>query len=279
MNNNGTTSPAVIVDKNGRTTTVHRKVEARQSSTPDRFPKPQIMASGVPEGSRTPLDLPEPISDPEKLKSYRWFLTHDLISSRKTVNAEEAALIRKIISDGHTSPEVLSQVTGYMGMFSAGERVPHYDYNMLLIMDYICREEGSGFIPADRTHVFTNAVEGLGIRRRAEDTHTIPPLTTVEALESHAAVVRMLLLADAKGMDQGVVIEKEHRTVEGHRFHGVSFRNHGFRALLNERPKDYREIERYVLDRGIPKNKAGVEALRSYLDDEETQSAIADGWL
>jgi hypothetical protein len=269
------------VDKNGKNTTVYRKTA---SSAPVRgLPVPTL--KGSKQGAQTPstpLPVPVPIAD-AKLDAYRKSLhSSGTVSVGKQLRPNEAALIRDIIDRGYVSDLALLTTTGYMGFFSAGERIRHYDYNMLLLLERVYREEGKDAF-GERPTKFADAVEGLGMRRRESDHITIPPITTEEELDSLAAVVRMMMFVGGReesGVSQQISERKEHRTIQGDRLNGRAFKNHAFTALIRERYMDYPRIERFVYDRGVPSNKASVDALRDYLDSgDDNHDAVVEGWL
>jgi hypothetical protein len=85
---------------------------------------------------------------------------------------------------------------------------------------------------------------------------------------------------EESGVSQQISERKEHRTIQGHRLNGRAFKNHAFTALIRERYMDYPRIERFVSDRGVPSNKASVDALRDYLDSgDDNHDAVVEGWL
>lgn len=269
------------VDKNGKNTTVYRKMA---SSAPARdLPVP--MLNGSKRGAQkpsTPLPVPVPVAS-EKLEHFQKSLKNSgVISLSKNLRADEAALTRDIINRGHVSDDALIAITGYMGNFSAGERIRHYDYNSLLILERVCRDEGSEFV-MERPHAFADAVEGLGIRRRESDHVTVPPITTEEELDSLAAIVKLMVFVSNREESspvQQVSERKEYHTAEGDRLNGKAFKNHGFTALIRDRYEDYPRIARFVNDRGVPSNKASVDALCDYLDSgDDNHDAVVEGWL
>jgi len=269
------------VDKNGRNTIVYRRVAS--SAPTNALPSPTLKSSKTDaQKPSTPLPIPAPIEESE-LRPYCQKLRGNMqLSTSKHPRADEAALIRDIIANGHVPDEALMTVTRYMGILSAGERIRHYDYNMLLILERVCRDKSGEFaLEWDSGHEFASAVEGLGVRRRAADNITIPPITTEEELDSISAVVKMVLLVrklEGDSEARQIADRTEYHTAEGDRLNGIFLKNHGFAALLREHYEDYENIEKFVLERGVPANKAGVEALRDYLSEEQHQ-AVADGWL
>lgn len=269
------------VDKNGKSTTVYRKTA---SSAPAKgLPVPTLKGSKLgAQKPSTPLPVPEPIAD-ERLNAYQRSLKDNgIVSEGKDLLSNEAALIRDIIARGNVSDNAILTVTGYMGFFSAGERIRHYDYNALLLLERVCRDEGPDAI-SEYPHSFADAIEGLGIRRRESDHITVPPITTEEELDSLAAVVKLMVFVASReenSVSQQISDVKKYHTVDGDRLDGRSFKNHVFTALVRERYEDYPRILRFVSDRGVPSNKASVDALRDYLDSgEDNHDAVAEGWL
>lgn len=269
------------VDKNGKNTTVYRK--AASSASGKTMTVPKVMEpKTASRKTGTLLPVPDPIAN-SKLGAYNKSLKDSGTTSlSKNFNAQEAGLVHDIIARGHVSENALLAVTGYMGLRSAGERIPHYDYNMLMLLERFCRDEGSEAI-TERPHSFADAVEGLGMRRRESDHITVPPITTEEELDSFNAVVKMMVFV-AQHEENAVGLQiserKEYRTVDGDRLNGRTFRNHSFTALLREQYDEYSTIQKFVADRGVPLNKAGVDALRDYLaSSDEQHNAVSEGWL
>ena len=268
------------VDKNGKSTTVYRRTASSGASK--TLPGPKLAGSkrGAQKRS-TPLPQPDPISEQE-FERYRKALKENL-SLRKRPDRMEAALIRRILEGADVSQDALRYATSYMGDFSVGERVSHYDYNALLIIERVCRDEGSEMI-INATSLFMDAIEGLARRRREADSQTVPLIETEEELAAHAAVVKMLVAVGRKELDSGHYGDLSLKvgqfyTADRTRHSGASFKNHAFTALLRERPEDYKKIEGYVMQRGAPKTKSDVDLLREYLDPEHAQQALAEGWL
>jgi hypothetical protein len=224
--------------------------------------------------------------DDSTYERYRDYLRLNLISRRKVnPSREEVELIHRIHESDYVSDKALGAVTDYMGMFSPGERIKHYDYNMLLLAERFCKEEGSDMFNHDDVGVFAGAVQGLCHARKATDRTPIGKITTEEELDGHVAVLRFVMhyRKDENGRN------RDPKTIEIVPFSNPSSEftkptnvyvidNHSLTALLRERPQDYDRIIQYVDERGMPKNKAQVVTLNDYLD-VATDTPLHDGWL
>lgn len=273
--------PAAIVDKNGRSTTVYRKPD--RSANHSSIPSPTVKAAKATQQTHhTPLPVPPPI-DPSRLTE-RLSHLHGIqaLSRRKNPSPEELALINSILDRGHIAPEQLGTVSDYMGMMSTGERIKDFDYNTFLLAERYAQNSGSTEIfNYNDMHVFKDAVAGLYQRRRPADI-TVERITTEEELDANVAVLRIVILMSSIG-DENLsrnATTKEYRTATGKRIFGTFLRNQGLAELIRERHESYPDIERYIRDRGAPKNKREVDALKDYLDNShEHTTAIAEGWL
>lgn len=283
MNNKLT--PAVIVDKNGRTTTVHRKAD--RTVTHSAIPAPTVKAPTISAGKKTPqkhstpLPVPPPI-DPKTLRERVGHLRGiQALSVRKNPNPDEVALINSILDRGHVSPNAIGMVSDYMGMMSTGERIRDFDYNTFLLTERYASSSGAiEVINYTDAHHFVDAIKGL-YQRRSEQDITVERITTEEELDANVAVLRMMMLIRENSDQLGrATTTKEYRTANGKRLNGTCLRNQGFAELIRENHEFYPAIEQYVMDRGVPKNKHEVNALKTYLNNShEHTTAIAEGWL
>lgn len=279
MNNNLT--PTVILDKNGRKTTVHRK--ANRTAPAATIPAPTVTtAKPVQQKSSTQLPIPKPVA-PERLSNFqKEFRGIQALSLRKTINLDEAALIRDILDRGHVQPKAIGHLSDYMGLMSAGERFKDFDYNTFQLAErYFQTVNPPGdFIHSDAGS-FIEAVQGTYYRRREEDIK-IERFTTEEELDSNLAVIRMMMLMKSIGgpTQKKAIYYDEYRTADDRRMKSYFLRNQAFSDLLRENPASYDEIEKYVRERGVPQNKHQVTTLKQYLaNGDERTTAIADGWL
>lgn len=265
------------VDKNGKTTTVYRKTAP--SAAAKALPVPKL--AGTKRGAQkpaTPLPVPPRLSD----KDYQYIRNNhrDWFSMRyHPITRDEADLLNRIRQEGTIPDDLILSLSRYMGINSIGERIGHYDRNVFLLAERVCRDEGADFV-SQYPSLFMDAVEGLARRRREADSEKVPPIATEEELESHAAVVKMLVVAGSiEPLENPSFKREEFHTANGTRHNGSYFKNHSFTALLRERPEDYPRIEAYVRTRGVPRKKADVELLREYLDSEHAVQPLAEGWL
>ena len=278
---NNSLIPTPIVDKNGRATTVHRKMARTAASS--SIPAPTVKAAKkAPEKPSTPLQPPAPI-DPARLREYqRSFRGIQALSLRKNINVDEAALIKDILDNDRVEPRLIGLISDYMGILSVGERFADYDYNAFLLLDRYVQSGGDTSVCSyNEAHVFNGAIEGLYQRRRGQEVK-VEKFSTEEELDANVAVLRMMVLMRETGDDRagGAIISKEYYTADGKRLNGAYLRNQGFADFIRANYQSYHDIERYVRDRGVPKNKREVEALKAYVDNgEEHTTAMAEGWL
>lgn len=283
MNNKLT--PAAIVDKNGRSTTVYRKAD--RTVTHSVIPAPTVKAPAIAAGKKTtqkhstPLPVPPPI-DPAKLRERVGQLRGiQALSIRKNPNPDEVALINSILDRGHIDPRAVGLVSDYMGLMSMGERFRDFDYNTFQLTERYAQNGGSiEVFNYNDAHQFVDAIKGIYQRRRAQDI-TIERITTEDELDANVAVLRMMMfLRETIGQPGSAITTKEYHTASGRRLSGTYLRNQGFAELIRENYESYPAIEQYVSDRGTPKNKSEVNALKAYLNNRhEHTTAIADGWL
>lgn len=269
-NNHLTATP--IVNKLGVATTVHRR--AAPATTSKRMPPPRVTAAHTKPA--TPLTPPEPLSD-AIAKSYSEYLRQSVMSTRKRLNREETELLHRIIKEKSLTEEALAMLTGHMGMFSPGERIKHYDYDSLLLAERLGKEIGSTPLK-DHSHVFAAAVQGLCYARKASDRKRLEKITTQEELDGHVAVLRYVM-ENCLNEYGNAKEPKEFDLASGKTISAFVIESHGLAAVLREQPHRYDKIAAYVEDRGAPRNKAAVAALREYLENDEDNAALSDGWL
>lgn len=257
------------------------KTTAQAPITP--IPAPVVTATEKsPQKTGTPLPVPPPI-DPSRLEEYqRWFRGIQALSARKRLNPDEAALVKRILAQDHVHPDTLGKISDYMGLLTAGERIEDFDYNTFLLTERYCQNG----VPLEHlsyndTQHFIEAIQGLYQRRHEADIK-VERITTEEELDANVAVLRMVMLLKDMGDDtyRKATVNKEYHTATGKRLNGTCLRNKAFAELLRENHGSYPEIERYVRDRGAPKNKQEVKALKAYLNNgNEHTTAMAEGWL
>lgn len=273
-------TPTVIVDKNGRTTTVHRRGPRPTASTGMPAPKLAVKKLDV-QAVSTPLPVPKPVA-PEQLSNLQKELRGlNALSLRKTVNVDEAALLRDILDRGHMKAKTIGNLSDYMGLRSTGERFREFDYNTFQLAErYFQTVSANGEFTHTEAGTFIEAVQGIYYRRRAEDIK-IDRFTTEEELDSNLAVIRMIMLLKRDNATMQKAFRfGGYRTADDRRMDSLFLRNQAFSDLIRETPADYEEIEKYVRERGVPQNKQQVNTLKKYLaHGDERTTAIADGWL
>lgn len=281
---NNSLIPTPTVDRNGRSTTVYRR--AARTASNAAIPAPTVPnRKKAPEKPSTPLPVPEPIGSAtnEDLKRHAQRLrSMEALSLRKNPNADDTALIYSILDRGILEPEQVCVISDHMGLMSHGERFRDYDYNMFLLAERFVRNGGSKdvFNYTDMSS-FSVAIGGIYKRRREADIKC-ERITTEEELESTAALLRMYMEVRQGNVEifERSCTSKDYQTATGRRLNGGYFRNQGFAELVRERYEEYPLMERYVRERGVPKNKNELDALKAYLDNgDEHVASIAEGWL
>lgn len=229
----------------------------------------------------TPLPVPKPVA-PEQLSNLQKELRGlNALSLRKTVNVDEAALLRDILDRGHMKAKTIGNLSDYMGLRSTGERFREFDYNTFQLAErYFQTVSANGEFTHTEAGTFIEAVQGIYYRRRAEDIK-IDRFTTEEELDSNLAVIRMIMLLKRDNATMQKAFRfGGYRTADDRRMDSLFLRNQAFSDLIRETPADYEEIEKYVRERGVPQNKQQVNTLKKYLaHGDERTTAIADGWL
>lgn len=264
-------TPVTVTDRNGRSTTVYRRNEAKLPAAPSSRSVPALPPAPRGGGEDTPLPAPKPLpaEEVERLATYLAEGTYTRIMGlRYTLTGERA---------GRSAVELAVELA------QAGT-ITESEANSILVL---C---------VDRTSARKGAVLALDCLRVAARLSGRWPdrgrrwpddliaavvgaqigqskrVSTTAQLDSLAAVVQITMLkASARA-----IVEVAYR--DGNEHHRI--RNRDLNALLRERPHDLDRIIAYVEERGVPlRTDAPVTALRGWLEGTDTTRPLANGWL
>jgi hypothetical protein len=280
-------TPTVIVDKNNKVTTVHKRQE-QASAGRKSIPAPALRKNVSTTPAGTPLPVP-PLLNPEQIEEF--IARNDLpditfkggLSGEKILaemlSVEDVSLIKELIDTGRMTRRSVKLLSTAV---SPHPEQPH-THNALLIAEQLIassRVRIVGDNTADMMLV-TMAVEGLRYHN-APGKGPLPRITTKEDLTRYTAVAEFVLLQLGMGgnkTDAGIRTRRIRDHNGESNITSVTENKH-LEALIMERPDDVGVISAYVNERGMHKSlKTPVNTLRTYLDQTKDASAIREGWL
>lgn len=294
-------TPTTVTDINGRVTTVHKRLDARQSvqkktKVPAPALKPETPARAA---SVTPLVMPEPLTESQLKEFYEWQAPHaESLKFRKEVkdvmlkpfDGPTQALAWRIITE-RSVPEdtVVSLLTKYHSrrqtqlakMFGyKQETLLRRLRNQLLLAEKLGTEHHEDAHTKGWLHetFLSKAEEGYCYKPKLEDRHSPEPIKTEEELASLTAVSAFLLRARVSGnTDQ--YRETEYGNSEGEKVGAVYMANRSLDAFLRENPHEVHRVLTHVGERGIGNTVKDTKKLVAWLAETEDATALSDGWL
>ena len=277
----GNLHPVTIVDKNGRTTTVHRR-DATKPSMDTSLPTPKLAPQNGTQGttleplvSATRSQSKKVIEELESGERY-WSVKDGQIATWVSKNVQ--TLIVRMLDNNAVNIGVVKSSVQY-GVWDDSVTKEEL-VNALLILEHLCTRGDWRVLDAYDASFFFNAV--LGADQESTRVHLDPvkPITTQEELESKSAYVMFVLLAEENWLRDDSIIRRRRKKFDfkwDRDF--IDINNKHLKNLVMERPDKLQEIINYVRSRGMHKtNKNPVDALRAYLE-EPIENPVSSGWL
>lgn len=263
-------TPTVITDRNGRVTTVHRKLENGKPVT-KLIPAPAPTLPVQPEG--TPLDLPPAMTAAEARRFIQSLpQTGELVLRQHDVahmnHETELPLLIKLLEDKSIPESALRVAIKFMN--DKGKINPNY-HNTFLMMPLINEIKDQSMV-ATKIFAVMRAMNGW-----TDDKKPLPRITTQEEMASYTALTRFALAFD----DDRNIVKQASSWIEGNSIASTSVVNKHLKQFVLDHPDDNEAIIQYVNERGgmHPKNKKPVDAIKVFLEGSRDNTAVASGWL
>jgi hypothetical protein len=278
----GNLQPVTIVDKNGRTTTVHRR-DATKSSVGTGLPSPKLSPQNGTQG--TPLE-PIPLTTASQTKviiaefekgEVYWNL--DAKSLSTNLSRKDKGLIYRMLKNPDIDSELVKMLVSY-ALWNEGTKSEEIS-SALLIAEKIISNGDTVISSEWGVSTFLETVIGIDQRGAGGYLRPVKEIETQEELAGKAAVTTFTLTAWNEFPDDGSVTAKGSKKFNFRWKRDFRFvANRHLESLLMERPEKRYTITEYVRKRGMhPANKKPVDALRSYLDEGAEATAVSSGWL
>lgn len=276
--------PVTIVDKNGRTTTVHRR-DSTRSSVNASPPAPKLTPEKGAQGTPLPPLVSNTASQNNRIRSEfsklpehfgirDEFIFHELKASDKII-------VRQMIEDPDADNETVKRIISH-GLWSE-PRVKGEITASLLVYQKMVANGDAGILHEKHLAlgVLYESVLGLSQRHNRAYVEDVDPIKTEEELAGKTAVITFIMNAWNDLPTETLVYRTGNK--QGDQKWKLGFKvvtNKHLHDLIMERPEDRRRITEYVRLRDMhPTEKGPVLALRQFLDKELNPLAVSSGWL
>jgi hypothetical protein len=298
-------TPTVVTDINGRVTTVHKRLDARQGAqNTGKVPAPSIKPHAPASApSVTPLVMPEPLTEAQLQDFYKWQAPFEESSSyrmeiltvmREPFDGPTQALAWKLVTEGTVPEKTVIQLL--MKYHSRRQRqlarmFGHQQEALLKnLRNHLLLAERIGKDHPHLAHELTNGHswmnepflnrvgEGYGYKSKQEDRHPLAAIESEEELASLAAVSAFLLQSRiTESIDQ--YRETQYRNSEGEKVDAIYMSNRSLDKFLRENPHEAQRVLPLVRERGIGNTTKDTKRLLEWMADTEDTTALQDGWL
>ena len=292
--------PTAVTDKNGRITTVHKRLDASQSASKTmKVPAPVLSPVSVSSAPQRTLLTPPETLTPEESQEFDAWYREALVSSQyneratklyvDNVDPEPKAIAWRLIQDGIVNPRaVMSMLNdskkGYLAIRSIDPEIKKVKTGVLVASLLVAermsqeypnevREDGPNI-----SRLISRAIKGYAYSTKIDDRHMVTGVATEEELASLTAVTTFLFHADANNHDNqqkwGNFKDSELQQVEG-----LWIANRRLDAFLRENPSQTPRVIEYMNTREMGTSAKDFKALVAYLQESEDFGVLEDGWL
>lgn len=292
--------PTAVTDKNGRITTVHKRLEAPQSASKTRkVPAPVLSPERAPSApQRTPLTPPEPLTPEETAKFNNWYRERlaEVQFNTRAVNGyvdilspESKALAARILAHGAVEKKVLvSILTGSHRSFVVNQKFHHPDVQKmhrvlntsLRVVEKLAHDDPKVMdgLGASGAVMIKKALDGYGHSKTIDERVPFMSAETQEELASIAAVTTCIAHAFTNGNSHQYRVGK-FRDADYQQAEGVWLTNRHLDAFLRENPGQTPRVIEYMNTREMGTSAKDFKALVAYLQESEDFGVLEDGWL
>ena len=290
--------PTQVTDVNGRVTTVHKRPDNHAGTSPAlNIPAPA--APSLP--SRTPLVLPQPITDAQILEfnehygeaftqiTYRRDSMYTFLYDLDEVTQ---ALIKRVCDSGKVQPQTVvrfltryrEEREGTVGRLMGANRDGAARLGQLQAALLVAEKMGhqSPAAAAERGSMYALIIErgikGYCFSPKKSERVPLAHVRTEEELASLTAVITYLIDAQRR-MDY---LQYKSTTMED--AYGASadvfyMTNRTLDAFLRKNPDETDRVIRYVSERGIGTTAQETKNLTTHLHETKDFGLLSDGWV
>lgn len=271
--------PVAIVDKNGRAATVHRRSDNNASmgkTSRSPLPAPQNATQGTPLKTLVPATTSQVNKLVKEFSTSSWPIGHDWA---KRMSRKDITLIRRILDNPAVSKPTVYRCV-YHGIRDETILREEVTNTLLILEQMYLNGDGKLIEDSEPAYLYASVlgVDQVGTRYYLDK---VQPITTQEELESKAAYAAFVFLAVENHVNDDSILRtglKQFNYKWQRDF--LTPHNKHLRQLVLDLPDKQHEITDYIRSRGMhQKNKKPVDALRAYLDDDQTVPSVRSGWL
>lgn len=292
--------PVPIVDKNGRSTTVRKRLDAPdRASKMSKVPSPTVASpnASVPL-QRTPLSAPAPLS-PEQVKEFDdWYSDAMLDRSAdevsiagyiKDLSDESKSLAFRVLQGGVVSKESLTTMLqrshrGKSMSFAPELNVQDHSVSILHTSLRVAEKMATDdpLIVSVRSMDLVEGIERTlkGYCYSPDKVERVPvtSIETEEELASLAAVTTFIVHARREGntgqYSRGAFNDADDRRVEG-----LRISNRAVDKFIRENPHEVQRVIAYAKERELGQTVRDAKVLINHLKETSDMNALGEGWL
>lgn len=273
--------PVTIVDKNGRTTTVHRR-DATNSSVGTSLPSPKLSPQNGTQGTPLqPIIFNTASQTKQMLAAFSNGPTYYNVDSSMVssgLSKRDKAITKRMLDNPDFNSELVKKIVSY-GLWNEPTYPEEITANLLIAEKIIMTGDGS--ILKNNASTLYEIIIGMDQRHNRSYLTEPNAIQTEEELAGKAAIASFVLKAWLELPHDGSVYNVGNKQADfrwNRDFKIIS--NKHLHDLIMERPADQHRIMEYVRLRGMHStNKTPVKALRVYLDEGVEATAVSSGWL
>lgn len=293
--------PTLIVDKNGKTTTVRKKPETGRSASLRVANVPPVLpsANAPTRLSATPLPSFGSITESElehladQHPAYTYYGRNSACALeilQKCAPPETWALVKRF-HDGGGNPQFVEQqvhlfqrrLTDWDGQRNGASYALLHLNSALLVADRIHRDfpDVEHWDPESQSRFVDHSLTGYIKEPAQSDCLRLKPFSTVEELDRITAHTAFVLNAEKHhGGLMGRSIENTmYPDAEGISRFGTIIPNRGVAQYLRQHPNEIRRVMRYMENNEYDNTEETAQNLVQFLDETAEVPALDDGWL
>lgn len=269
------------MDKNGRTTTVHRR-DATKSSVGTSLPSPKLSPqNGIQGTPLQPIIFNTTSQTKQMLSAFSNGRTYYNVNSSMVssgLSKRDKSITKRMLDNPDFDSEMVKKIVSY-GLWNEPTYPEEIAANLLIAEKIIVA--GNGGLLKNAVSTLYEIVIGMDQRHNRPYLTHPKAIQTEEELAGKAAIASFVLKAWIELPHDGSVYNVGNKQADfrwKRDFKIIS--NKHLQELLMERPEEQHRIMEYVRLRGMhPINKTPVKAMRAYLDEGAETSAVSSGWL
>jgi hypothetical protein len=286
-----------IVDKNGRTTTVHKRAEMNASSKPQKVPAPAVVKQAATHtATHTLLAKPALLTAAQRKEFRRWYLTFTESNYEELpteIDPEVQALAWHVTHNGRADHTVVAKILdahvqsifiqeyapAIMRLHSHVISSPITKVEAYLrVAERVGTEDAEAGADPKLPHYITSVMDSYCYRPKEEDRIQTLSIDTEEELASLTAITLFLRNADLSQLHNQYRIGDFADSL-GNLVNGRRMINRSLDTYLRENPDEVHAINEYMNNRTPGTTVKDTKQIIQHVAEIKEHGALGQGWL